>query len=623
MNLPHNKMFSDLDGGFFKMKTRRILLGITFYITISLLSSIQLLSQTIQISPDSVYVGQIPIGSTSIRDIYIYNLSSKTLDISSISINSDANESYKILNNPGSLYLELLESTTLSVEFSPKQGNEHNAELVILSNAPSSPDVVPLYGVGTNPNDLTFERVFGREDGGHLGNILQFNDNGYILAGSTPNPNEDVDDVWMIETDEYGSTLRSTIYEDEDYNITIAEILYTPDGNYLLFGSIAEQNEDPDYLLMKISSSSFEVIWEKTISGGNRSDYARSMVQTTDGGYLLVGYTENFSDNANQDVYIIKVDDSGNELWFKVIGNSGGDLALKVINTTDSGFAIAGTTNSKGVGGFDAWLIKLDNDGNTLWDKTYGYELNDSANDIAELPSGGYALAGYSTAQPDGAGSKDMFLFTTDASGNKLWEKFYGEKYQDEASNVLVGDDGIIFTGIIEVLKTEFEEFGDLFVVKTDFNGNELWLKQFGGQKNEDAAEMIFNSDGHLVITGSTNSYSKNNSVYFLNLNANGEITDVHDINYQEIPSAMQLQQNYPNPFNPSTTIEYILSQSGHVLIKLYDILGNEVSTLIDENQSAGSHSVEFNNKNLASGVYIYSLRVNGYLLSRKMVLMK
>jgi Secretion system C-terminal sorting domain len=99
-----------------------------------------------------------------------------------------------------------------------------------------------------------------------------------------------------------------------------------------------------------------------------------------------------------------------------------------------------------------------------------------------------------------------------------------------------------------------------------------------------------------------------------------GKITG--DVQYQ-IPTTYELSQNFPNPFNPSTTINYQLPQTGHVTLKIYDILGKEIATVINEQKNPGKYAVHFDASRLASGVYIYQIRVNDYLSSKKMMLLK
>ena len=163
----------------------------------------------------------------------------------------------------------------------------------------------------------------------------------------------------------------------------------------------------------------------------------------------------------------------------------------------------------------------------------------------------------------------------------------------------------------------------DLFVIKTDFDGDQLWQSQFGGRQNESAGEMIINSDGNIVIAGSENSYSINSNVYFLNLNPQGEITRVDDQSSQELPTGFKLFANYPNPFNGQTQIIYQLPEQSQIEFRVFNILGQKVAILYDGIQTAGQHRINFNSEGLSSGVYLYQIKTKFGIKTQKMLLLK
>jgi hypothetical protein len=577
-------------------------------------------AQTTVFSPDTLYMGKIPESSAAVRQLIIYNTDVNDLIISSIQINNNDNNSFSILDNPGPVTLSIASSIILDIEFLPETDGLFEAEIYVESNTTNGLTVIPISGEGLTNSPPVFERIFGQVDGGGLGTIQQTPDGGYILAGSTPNPDEEVSDIYVVKTDELGEIERTSILVDEDYSEGIGAIVLTDDDHYMVLGERSRDNTgDPDLLLMKLDLSG-NIVWDKTY-GGDQDDNSTSLVKTNDSGYLLVGYSDSFNDGSNKDIYVVKVDEDGTELWSEAYGGDGGESASEVINTNDGGFAIVGKTDSKGAGDQDIWLIKLDEEGNVQWDKTYGGSNRDGGSDVAEFPEGGYAVTGYAIGF--GPGARDMFLVKTDASGNEIWNAAFGETYQDGASNVLIADDGIIIAGSIEVIITQTNEYSDIFVIKTDFDGNELWREQFGGRFSEGAAEMIFNSDGHIVITGSTGSYSKNNSVYFLNLSDQGTFLDIADPGEITLPTEFVVYPNYPNPFNSSTTISYQLTKDSQVVINIYDILGNKIQTLLDSYKLAGRHRIGFEAEGLASGTYFFKVQTESGALVTKMMYLK
>jgi len=173
-------------------------------------------------------------------------------------------------------------------------------------------------------------------------------------------------------------------------------------------------------LLVLVASSNAQRVaaqsnatWDKAY-GGIDGDGASSVVQTSDGGYAIAGYTASFS-FSSLDFWLAKTDASGNALWNKTYGGTLDDHAYSVVQTFDGGYAIAGHTRSFGAGGYEFWLVKTDANGNSLWNKTYGGIGDDRAYSVVETSDGGYALAGQTTSY--GAGNTDFWLVKTDVSG--------------------------------------------------------------------------------------------------------------------------------------------------------------------------------------------------------------
>ncbi|MFC1593319.1 T9SS type A sorting domain-containing protein [Candidatus Neomarinimicrobiota bacterium] len=574
-------------------------------------------SQTVVFSPDTLYMGKIPVSSKAVRKLNIYNTDQNDLVISSIQIN---NNNFSILNNPGSKTLGQAQSIILDVEFSPNTAGKIESEISIQSNTTNGATVIPISGEGLQNTKPFFERIFGPEEGGSLGSIQQTSDEGYILVGNLDNPDEDgVSDIYIVKTDQFGEIEWTNIIEDEDNSEKARAVVLTDDGHYMVLGETGEDSDgDLDYLLLKLDGDGNEV-WREQF-GGNKDDNATSLVKT-DGGYLLVGDSGSFSDDTNKDIYIVKVDLSGNKQWDKTYGGSEGESASEVINTTDGGFAIVGKTNSKGAGDQDIWLLKLYSNGNLHWDKTYGGSDRDGGSDVAELPGGGYAITGYAIGFA--SNTRDMFLVKTDSLGNELWNSAFGDAINDNASNVIIVDDGIIIAGNVDVRQVGSIEYSDIWLIKTDFVGNKIWQKEFGGEDSEGASEMILNSDNHIVITGSTTSYSKDNIVYFLNVSDQGTFLGLSDNDDSSIPVDFIVFPNYPNPFNSSTIISYHLKNDNHVVINIYDILGHKIQTYLDSYQVAGQHNIAWDAKGLAAGTYFLEVQTKNNSLVRKMMYLK
>jgi hypothetical protein len=257
--------------------------------------------------------------------------------------------------------------------------------------------------------------------------------------------------------------------------------------------------------------------WSRTF-GGTDVDSGRSVVQTSDGGYAVAGYT--FSLGAgSDDVYLVKTDARGTMLWNKTYGGKGDDKGYSVVQTCDGGYAVAGYTQSFGTGIADVYLVKTDASGNMVWNKTYGVGTNDDEGQcVVETADGGYAIAGYTTTY--GAGDYHVYLVKTDSAGTIQWNKTYGETGEDRGYSVIQTPDGGYAIG------GETSPGPNMYLVKTDASGNMMWSKTFGGTNPSVLSGAVIQaSDGGYVIAGRTYDYGAgNNDVYLVKTDASGTL---------------------------------------------------------------------------------------------------
>ncbi len=254
--------------------------------------------------------------------------------------------------------------------------------------------------------------------------------------------------------------------------------------------------------------------------GGEDYDEARSVQQTSDGGYIVAGYTYSFgADDYN--IFLIKTDANGNIIWAKTYGGTDEDRAYSVQQTSDGGYIVAGITRSFGAGLSDILLIKTDANGNIIWAKTYGGTYYDYAYSVQQTSDGGYIVAGYTASF--GAGNDDIFLIKTDANGNIIWAKTYGGTYYDYAHSVQqTSDGGYIVAGYTASFGAGYY---DAFLVKTDANGNIQWAKTYGGTDDDSASSVQQTSDGGYIVAGWTQSFGAGGwDIFLIKTDANGNI---------------------------------------------------------------------------------------------------
>jgi hypothetical protein len=295
---------------------------------------------------------------------------------------------------------------------------------------------------------------------------------------------------------------------DEDWNNTFGgiyleggqEIKQTSDGGYIIAGYTNSYGAGyTDAWLLKLDSSgNYE--WDSTF-GGSDEDGAQSVYQTTEGSYIITGRTKSYGAGM-YDLWLIKADGNGNHLWNKTFGSTGEDGGYSVIETSDGGYVVTGRRISVSSGTeWDVWLIKTDTRGDLIWDHTYGAEGSDGGYSVVQAEDGGYIIAGFTTSY--GAGWHDFWLIKTDSLGNLQWHKTFGEAGHDVARSVsqTQPDTGYILTG--NTWSSDTSSY-DLCLIKTDLDGNEIWNKTFGGNNDDFGFSVIQASDGGYIATGST-----------------------------------------------------------------------------------------------------------------------
>ena len=291
----------------------------------------------------------------------------------------------------------------------------------------------------------------------------------------------------------------------------------TKDGGFIITGVTGSDIGKEDVFLMKTNVHG-EKLWHKTY-GGNKSDNGWAVRQSKDGGYIIVGYTNSFG-NGKMDIYLIKADSNGNEIWSKTFGGQEDEFGWDVRVLNEGGYIIASQTNSYGKGEIDAYLVKVDEDGNELWSKTYGGNEIDRIFSVQQTSDGGFISAGitYSYASI-GPNDRDGYILKTDSVGNEEWRKIVGENNYDVAHSIAnTLDGGAIITGYGESYAKG--EGTDVYFVKIDRKGKIDWKKALNGQGNERGIKGVQTSDGGYVAVGFT---EKNLDLNLVKVNSKGE----------------------------------------------------------------------------------------------------
>jgi len=294
------------------------------------------------------------------------------------------------------------------------------------------------------------------------------------------------------------ASMWSKSYGGAAADTAAGETVQSSDGGYAILGDTNSFGAGgSDFWLIKTDADG-NMQWNKTY-GGALTETSGDMCLTSDGGYAMSGLTQSFG-AGGQDFWLVKINAAGNTLWNNTYGGTSNEYAYHVIQTVDGGYALFGQTNSFGAGGNDFWLVKTDASGNMQWNKTYGGTGNDIGIHVLQTGEGGYALAGHTSSF--GAGSLDAWLIKTDAAGNMQWNKTYGGtgmefgQCLDQSS-----DGGYIIGGITSSVGAGGT---DLWLFKTDGSGNMQWNQTYGGTGNDGSTHFIQTVDGGYAIVGYT-----------------------------------------------------------------------------------------------------------------------
>ena len=266
-----------------------------------------------------------------------------------------------------------------------------------------------------------------------------------------------------------------------------------------LHGSIGS-----DFLIYKLNGAGIKQ-WRKNL-GGDSWDGANDIQTTSDGGFIVAGYTSSYiHGTSNIDFLLYKLNAAGNKQWRKNFGGTGNDKAFSVWQNTDGGYVVAGQTYSYSHGKDDFLVYRLDAQGNKLWRKNLGGVDYEAAYSVQQTSDGGFAVVGYNTSYNHSGTDSDFLMYKLYANGNKEWRKNYGGWDIDWVHAVRqTSDGGYILAGTSRT----FTNGGlDCFIVKIASYGRVQWQKNFGGAYDEEAYFIGQTMDGGYVVVGNTKTY--------------------------------------------------------------------------------------------------------------------
>ncbi|CAN5482620.1 hypothetical protein BH11BAC1_BH11BAC1_09160 [soil metagenome] len=495
----------------------------------------------------------------------------------------------------------------------------------------------------------TFRKTYGDSTVNDNGqSILQTRDGGFLIAGTQFNTGNLFESLFLIRTDHNGDTLWTKLVKEPAVNYSGSQVIQTFDGGFAITGIKGGGVSFVPYLLRIDSLGNFisnkSYLWFA-------DEHINSIVQNPDSGFLLAGYLY----NGNNLVYFIRTDSVGDTLWTKSYGETlfnANIYSLRVAK--DGGFIAAGSIQNTNTQDVDAFLFKTDSMGNIQWAKGFGDVGYDYAQQIEVTNDSGFIMA--AVTYSFGAGLADYYVIKTDSFGNPLWSKTYGGASDDRSESIRQTDDGgYLISG--ESASFSFGNF-DVYMIRTDSNGDTLWTKTVNGLENNEAYSMVLTEDSGFAIAGTYFSQFSNNDVFFLKADASGSmgcserstattvnipatIITNHHLNYfpsqpsvishtLEIKSGARVETlcfplsieefkrspvfAYPNPANSQCTIYN--SQFTIEEVKIFNFIGEAVQIPITYNHQYAKLEID----KLAPGIYFLLISTNNELYSASLL---
>ena len=353
--------------------------------------------------------------------------------------------------------------------------------------------LITAAGAGAGDQAVLWNRTYGEPGAGEAAYaIVPDPGGGFFLAGETASPGEGKTDARVIRLTPEGAEEWNRTYGGEETD-TARSIIRTGDGNLLFAGNLTFVTNgtrlDTDAWLMKIDPSGGEV-WNRTYGGPDVNASANAVTLADDGGYLFVGSITPRGGNES-DAWAVRVNETGGEVWRRVLGGAGNETANAVTGLPGGDFVVAGSTESSGAGMADAWVVRLNGSGDEVWNRTFGSPDDDAAWAVTNTSDGNLLVAGTFTERPDNATvDTDALLIKLTPAGDIIWNWIYGDFGVNESAAAVIetADGGYLFAG-----ETGFPgvDDTDAWLVGTDAAGAVAWSRTFGGKNPGDRAASV------------------------------------------------------------------------------------------------------------------------------------
>jgi hypothetical protein len=467
--------------------------------------------------------------------------------------------------------------------------------------------------------DSLWMRTYGGLENDGFRSVIPASGGGAVAVGYTYSLGPANSNVFAVKVDDNGNTLWTRTYGGDgmDYGCGVCE---TGDGCFVITGytmSFGAGRED--LYLLKINASG-DTVWTRTY-GGPESDEGRAACATYDGCVVVTGSTDSYGQGEN-DLYLLKVDSAGDTVWTRTFGSSRFDWGQSVCETQDSCYVVCGTTDSVTLE-LDIYLVKVDPDGNLIWENTYGeaaYSSPDWGMGVALVADTALVVAGYVAIEVRDV--SDVCLVTVGLDGDQIGGRKWRSDYYQYANSVCAThDSGHVFVGTTKLVA---DQSNDLLLLKRLPSAGFVDILTLGGAGNDWGSSVVETHPGIYLVAGQTGSYGAGGF--------DGWLIAMHEPNAAARGGGFDrgafLAAPSPNPLSVGTTLRFGLSAPGPVRVALYDVAGRRVALLEDGYRETGEHTLVWNGRDdagrrVSPGVYVARLEAGTFSAAAKVVVLK
>ena len=456
--------------------------------------------------------------------------------------------------------------------------------------------------------DIEWEQTVGGTGNDLLYSVFQTSEGDFVAGGTSAG------DFYLVKMNSDGELLWEKTLGLSDRNENAYDMAPTADGGAVLAGTCdgnPPQTWFSDIYIIKTNADGY-ITWDSQLGMDGIGETCRAIQQTSDGGYILCGDVWSSSETG-YDVILMKLNSIGVISWQQEFDfGNGADHALSVYETSDGNFVVAGKTQADNeLYDYDAFILKVNTAGGTLWFKTFGYDFphDESANHIFETSDGGYLFAG--ATSEDGLINKDWYVVKTDENGNVIWQQTYGFSYQETASSACETTNGdFVVSGNVYVNDQWYAN-----MIRYSSEGDTLWTKMWGDGIFSQGTECVIPTDDNGWITAGsvdTESNSFDGRLTKFGADAVGiEEFDNDAYNFGIIGVA-------PNPCYNKIKIKYFTESQNKAELSVYNLQGQQVEILQDMPETKGLHEKEFDIGILPDGIYLIQLRSESAVSTKK-----